>query len=226
MKFRRHKTSLQQLAVILSMTIFIGLYFVSSSGNSEDGYIDIPEVKRLIVFKLLSIIRENVFQEKIIYWRRNQTLPTWATMILTNPGRIYFHETAGREALNLRQLCAIESAAKENPTRSVQIFFQADYVNFSGPIDSVMKQYQNIAAILINASDYFAETVYFNFRCFKQLASANDFKNCGIFSLSKVGILVVIGETVLTKRNIFPITSVFYRCTKVVECIWIWTLSH
>lgn len=84
-------------------------------------------------------------------------------MILSDQERIYFHETTGSDNLNLRQLCAVESAAKENPTRSVQIFFQGDHVNLNVPLDSVLKQYSNIAVILINASDYFAETVTFRF---------------------------------------------------------------
>ena len=97
---------------------------------------------------------------KIIHWNKNETLPLWVTALLTDHRRIYFHETTGRSSLNLRQLCAVESAAKENLNRSIQLFLQSDNVDLRTPLDSIMKQYSNLAVILINATDYFADTVF------------------------------------------------------------------
>ena len=151
MNFRRHKTSPRQLIIILSVTIIIGVYFVTSSVTRRDD------------LTFLTKITTTLPQEerlKIIKWKRNQTMSSWESSILSDSNRIYFHETTGHDSVNLRQLCAVESAAKENPDRSVQLFFQTDYVNVTAsPLGSIMKYYPNIAVILINASDYFADTV-------------------------------------------------------------------
>ena len=133
------------------MTIIIGVYFVTSSVTRRDDS------------TFLTKITTTLPQEerlKIIKWKRNQTMSSWESSILSDSNRIYFHETTGHDSVNLRQLCAVESAAKENPDRSVQLFFQTDYVNVTAsPLGSIMKYYPNIAVILINASDYFADTV-------------------------------------------------------------------
>lgn len=150
MNFRRHKTSPQQLAILLSVTIIIGFYLVTSSVMTRKDDLTSFTTTALPQKERLNIIR----------WKRNQTLSSWENSILSDSSRIYFHETTGRNDVNLRQLCAVESAAKENPGRSVQLFFQTDYVNVTAsPLGSIMKYYQNIAVILINASEYFADTV-------------------------------------------------------------------
>lgn len=152
MNFRRHKTIPRQLIMILSVTIIIGVYLVTSS------------VTRREDLTFLAKITTTLPQEerlKIIKWKHNnQTMSSWESSILSDSNRIYFHETTGHDSVNLRQLCAVESAAKENPDRSVQLFFQTDYANVTAsPLGSIMKYYPNIAVILINASDYFADTV-------------------------------------------------------------------
>lgn len=72
--------------------------------------------------------------------------------------RIYFHETSGRRSLDLRQSCAVESAAKENPGRSIQLFMQTNRLEKKGPWLSILDQYNNIQVILLNDTDYFANT--------------------------------------------------------------------
>jgi len=136
---------------MLSATIIIGVYLVTTSvTNREDASF----------FTTTAAPQEERW--KIIKWKRNQTLSPWENSILFDSERIYFHETTGRDSINLRQLCAVESAAKENPSRSVQLFFQTDYVNVTAsPLGSIMTYYSNIAVILINASDYFADTVQY-----------------------------------------------------------------
>ena len=73
--------------------------------------------------------------------------------------RIFFHETSGKNWLNTRQTCAVESAAKENPERPVQLFLLADRVNDSSPFVKVLSHYLNIQVLLINPSDYFRGTI-------------------------------------------------------------------
>lgn len=77
-----------------------------------------------------------------------------------NNRRIYFHETSGRSQLTLRQTCAIESAAKENPDRPIQLIMQArddDVDRFSTGM-AVLAHYPNVAVILINETEYFEGT--------------------------------------------------------------------
>lgn len=49
--------------------------------------------------------------------------------------RIFFHETSGRKKLSMRQSCAVESAAKHNPERPVQIFMLTKTFNQSNEND-------------------------------------------------------------------------------------------
>ncbi len=166
MNFRRHKTNCQQLVFIFSVAISIGLYLASSASNQEEESATnviptTPEVdQEELVIDRIDLSNEEP-QVNIFKWSGSKPLPKKAASILSDHERIYFHETTGHDSLNLRQLCAVESAAKENPKRSVQIFFQSDSINLTSPIHAVLKKYSNIAVILINASDYFADTVWF-----------------------------------------------------------------
>jgi hypothetical protein len=82
--------------------------------------------------------------------------------------RIFFHETSGNVELNLQQCCAVESAAKHNPDRPVQLFLRP-IVNYgcssrpstmfyNPPWLDVLSQYPNVKAILVNEDHYFAGT--------------------------------------------------------------------
>ena len=160
MNFRRYKTSYQQLVIILSLAVSVGFYLASLPANieEEDSAVNVfppTEVNKNELIDTIDLSNDR----QIFRWSRSKTLPKKAAEILSDHERIYFHETTGHGSLNLRQLCAVESAAKENPKRSVQIFFQTDKINLTGPLGFVLKKYPNIAVILINASDYFAETV-------------------------------------------------------------------
>lgn len=73
--------------------------------------------------------------------------------------RIFFHETSGRQHLNVRQSCAVESAARNNPNRSIQLFLSVNSLtDNSSPFISVLKQYSNVAVSPLNESQYFANT--------------------------------------------------------------------
>nr|WBD92694.1 lactosylceramide 4-alpha-galactosyltransferase-like [Daphnia magna] len=157
MNFRR--TRPQQLIAIGSVTIIICVYSVTwPSGilNQKEDQ-DASPATLSAVQEHLNIVR---YADMVRWGRNNQTSSSfWASSILSDDRRIYFHETTGRDRLNLRQLCAVESTAKENPSRSVQIFFQTDHVNVtSAPFELVLKTYPNIAVLLINAKDYFTAT--------------------------------------------------------------------
>ena len=86
--------------------------------------------------------------------------------------RIFFHETSGLNELSFRQCCAIESAAKHNSDRPIQLFLRPSDVDCSETEHSssslhslhnpawlkVLSQYPNVAVILINEDHYFAGT--------------------------------------------------------------------
>ena len=82
--------------------------------------------------------------------------------------RIFFHETNGNAQLNFQQCCAVESAAKHNPDRPVQVFLRP-LVNYgcsirpstlfqSPPWLDVLSRYPNVDVILVNEDRYFAGT--------------------------------------------------------------------
>ena len=59
----------------------------------------------------------------------------------------------------MRQVCALESAAKYNPDRSVQLFMHTNrHPNYSSSWQSVLAQYPNIVVVLVNESEYFANS--------------------------------------------------------------------
>lgn len=126
--------------------------------------------------------------------------------------RIFFHETTGGDDLaNLRQLCAVESAARENPDRSVQIYLQSDYLDNSSSLYSLMKEYSNVIVILINSTQYFENTVSC-YKCIKIYFIWFLFDNhirIHCYSLWKDGTKKENGERVLSQRSISPITSAF-----------------
>lgn len=87
------------------------------------------------------------------------TVVKWSKDVLKPDNRrIFFHETSGRNYLNVKQCCAVESAAKNNPTRPVLIFLHADKLNYSRPFISVLEQYDNVIVVLLNETEYFSDT--------------------------------------------------------------------
>ena len=72
--------------------------------------------------------------------------------------RIFFHETTGRNDLNGRQSCTIESAARNNPDRPVQIFLQSNQINESNIFVKVLRNYSNVHLFALNVSEYFTNT--------------------------------------------------------------------
>jgi len=99
---------------------------------------------------LVQLQQQTESKLKILFWKENSLQP--------DNRRIFFHETSGRDYLNVRQCCAVESAAKNNPNRSVQIFIHADQLNYSRPFLSVLEQYDNVIVVLMNETEYFLDT--------------------------------------------------------------------
>jgi len=95
-----------------------------------------------------------VVEPKVIFWSAASSLKPG------NSHRIYFHETSGKKSLNFRQTCAVESAAKENPDRPIQLFMQTDGLDDpKEPWLFILTQYSNIQIILINnETEYFVNT--------------------------------------------------------------------
>lgn len=83
-----------------------------------------------------------------------------------NNRRIYFHETSSHiRNLNFRQTCAIESAAKHNPSRSIQLFLRKEKMDLTVIATSLepnwltaLQNYPNIEVLLIDETEYFEHT--------------------------------------------------------------------
>lgn len=85
--------------------------------------------------------------------------------------RIFFHETSGKSKLDIMQCCAVESAAKHNPNRHIQLFIRPSEncsrsfkqtltsLSFFSPTWlEVLSQYPNVSIILLNEEKYFYGT--------------------------------------------------------------------
>jgi hypothetical protein len=93
---------------------------------------------------------------------------------VVNKQRIFFHETSGLSELSLRQCCAVESAARHNPDRNIQLFLGSsdncgDGINrsfhkiFSSQFSSwlkVLSRYTNLSVVYLNEDYYFSRTPF------------------------------------------------------------------
>ena len=78
---------------------------------------------------------------------------------IVNNRRIFFHETSGRNWLDLRQTCAVESAAKNNPQRPVQLFMSSSSdILMNSTWMNVLNNYENVRVIVIHDANYFKST--------------------------------------------------------------------
>ena len=73
----------------------------------------------------------------------------------SNSRRIFFHETSGRGCLSFRQSCTIESAAKHNPLRPIELYISADRINDTKPWLGMLRRYGNVAVKLVNNDQFF-----------------------------------------------------------------------
>lgn len=90
---------------------------------------------------------------------KNIVIRNWTSEVGNNR-RIFFHETSGRGYLSFRQCCAVESVAKNNPTRPVQLFLSAgsiDREKFKGCL-ATLDYYPNVEIYLVDNEKYFKNT--------------------------------------------------------------------
>lgn len=84
-----------------------------------------------------------------------------------NNHRIYFHGARGKTPLAMiRQSCAVESAARYNPDRPIEVFISTDDPDGKGlPLDystdpwlQIFEQFGNVAIVMYNQTEYFSGT--------------------------------------------------------------------
>ncbi|KAK4025353.1 lactosylceramide 4-alpha-galactosyltransferase [Daphnia magna] len=123
------------LIVIVLVLIFFVLLF-GNSGRDEQAY-----------------ARELGLKIRIHKW-----IPGGETERGDSNRRIFFHETSGRSDLGLRQTCTVESAARHNPDRPIQVFMTADRLDYSSPWLEILQTYSNVNIVLVDPKGYFANT--------------------------------------------------------------------
>lgn len=72
--------------------------------------------------------------------------------------RVFYLETSGRPYLTRRQCCTVESVAKNNPDRPVQVFMSAHQLQMNTSWLKVLENYPNIQIVLFDMEDYFTDT--------------------------------------------------------------------
>jgi lactosylceramide 4-alpha-galactosyltransferase len=128
-----------KLKNVLICLVLVAILFVlmfSSGGRDEQIY-----------------ARELGLKIRIIKW-----LPGGETERGDSNRRIFFHETSGRSDLGLRQTCTVESAAKNNPGRPIQVFMTADRLDYSSPWLEILQTYPQVSIVLVEPRLYFANT--------------------------------------------------------------------
>ena len=148
------------MTVALFLFFFIGSFncflTMASKGNSP---ISNEALKRIYSGKIIMGPTQQQQHKFITTWSPSSEQP--------NNRRIYFHGARGKNSLaTIRQSCAVESAARHNPDRPIQLFISTDDPDGKGiPMDrtsdpwlSVLERYENVRVIVYNESDYFAGT--------------------------------------------------------------------
>lgn len=70
--------------------------------------------------------------------------------------RIFMHETSGRPYLLWRQICSLESVARTNPSRPINLYMSARHLSHAEtPWMAVVRQFKNVEVILIDNENYF-----------------------------------------------------------------------
>lgn len=72
--------------------------------------------------------------------------------------RIFYLETSGRPYLTRRQCCTVESVAKNNPDRPIQVFMAADHLLLNSSWLKVLENYPNVQIVMFDIEDYFTGT--------------------------------------------------------------------
>lgn len=108
-------------------------------------------------YPFINPIRSNKYPVDVLHYNLNPNVSNsvHAADSTGDSRRIFFHETSGNGRLSFRQCCAIESAAKNNPTRPVTLYISADNLSDTKPWLDVLRQYENIAVELVDNAKWF-----------------------------------------------------------------------
>ena len=88
-----------------------------------------------------------------------------------NNQRIFLHVFNEKSYLNSRQTCMVESIAKNNPFRPIQLFFHTmnkKKFNVFSSWQNVLSKYSNILVELLNETEYFQDTYWKKWQSAKQ----------------------------------------------------------
>lgn len=166
------RSILKLVVLIIFFTIF-GILLLNDENERklsfDDSFNGIFKSKSIIVKDLVKNEqtnqnegRKNVtigkYHEKI-FETKNLKVSSWNGDVVNNH-RIFFHETSGKSRLTFRQCCAIESVAKNNPTRPIQVYLSVDTVD-SDKLQacfSVLDNYSNVEIIFVDNDEYFRDS--------------------------------------------------------------------
>ncbi|KAI9562640.1 hypothetical protein GHT06_010094 [Daphnia sinensis] len=159
------------IVCLLPMSLLILLF---SSAKDQNVTTQIPREDRILCVN--SKLAVDVPEADGLIMQKDVRASQWKLFNSTSQKgltdrRIVFHETSGTNELTFRQCCSIESAAKNNPDRPVQLFLRPLFIPChqhlsSAPLDmfhiplwlDILSNYPNIEAILLNEDHYFAGT--------------------------------------------------------------------
>ena len=115
----------------------------------------LKEIKSLIESTFSEVPENN----SAVLWKTN----SYSYNTYTNHSRtIFFHAASGKNYLNFRESCSIESAAKHNPDRSVTLLMVTNgNLDYNSPWVTVINKYSNVKVSLIENSqleDYFRDS--------------------------------------------------------------------
>ncbi|XP_057367603.1 lactosylceramide 4-alpha-galactosyltransferase-like [Daphnia carinata] len=77
-----------------------------------------------------------------------------------NHENAFFHETSGARALDIRQACAVESAALSNPNLTIYLLMTTGDIDWNSTTMKTLKSYDNVHVHSINLGEYFSHTPF------------------------------------------------------------------
>ncbi|KAK4025326.1 hypothetical protein OUZ56_014400 [Daphnia magna] len=163
---------IKMVVCLLPMSALLILLISTKKGQNAIAQIS-REGKGLCVNSKLAVdppVADGLIQQRDVPASQWKTFNSTSQKGLTDR-RIFFHETSGTNELKFRQCCAVESAAKNNPDRPVQLFLRPLFIPchehlsnhssnlFHKPLWlDILSNYPNVEAILLNEEHYFAGT--------------------------------------------------------------------
>ncbi|KZS12662.1 Uncharacterized protein APZ42_022823 [Daphnia magna] len=167
-------TSRRLTKVVVCLLPMSLLILLLSTAKDQNAITQIPRVGKVLCVNIkLAVdppVADGLIMQKDVRASQWKTFNSTSQKGLTDR-RIVFHETSGTNELTFRQCCAVESAAKNNPERPVQLFLRPLFIPchehlsyhpsdlFHKPLWlDILSNYPNVEAILLNEEHYFAGT--------------------------------------------------------------------